>query len=67
MSPTAVYESASITAVPAKGTALVVGALSTAQAGTYQSLIQELEASRKVDKQMLDRLVDGGVQQSVVK
>ncbi|KAJ6599346.1 Fe-S cluster assembly protein DRE2 [Mycena vulgaris] len=46
-------------AVPAKGPALAIGSLSTAQDGKYQSLISDLESSRKVDKQMLDRLVDG--------
>jgi hypothetical protein len=34
--------------------------LSTAQDGKYQSLISDLESSRKVDKQMLDRLIDRG-------
>ncbi|KAJ7507478.1 Fe-S cluster assembly protein DRE2 [Mycena galericulata] len=46
-------------AVPAKGPALAIGSLSTAQDGKYQSLVSDLESSRKVDKQMLDRLVDG--------
>jgi anamorsin len=44
----------------AKGIALVVGTLSTAQDGKYQSLIKELEVNRKVDREMLDRLIDGG-------
>ena len=43
-----------------KGPALVIGSLSTAQDGTYQALITELEATRRVDKQLLDRLVDDG-------
>ncbi|KAJ7117322.1 cytokine-induced anti-apoptosis inhibitor 1, Fe-S biogenesis-domain-containing protein [Mycena crocata] len=46
-------------AVPAKGPALAIGSLSTAQDGKYQALVSDLESSRKVDKQMLDRLVDG--------
>ena len=47
-------------AVPSKGNALVIGSPSTAAAGSYQSLIRELEMTRRVDKEMLDRLVDGG-------
>ncbi|KAJ7179391.1 Fe-S cluster assembly protein DRE2 [Mycena filopes] len=46
-------------AAPSKGPALAIGSLRTAQDGRYQSLISDLESSRKVDKQMLDRLVDG--------
>ncbi|KAJ7047644.1 DUF689-domain-containing protein [Mycena alexandri] len=46
-------------AAPSKGPALAIGSLSTAQDGRYQSLVSDLESSRKVDKQMLDRLVDG--------
>ncbi|KAJ7904235.1 Fe-S cluster assembly protein DRE2 [Mycena olivaceomarginata] len=42
-----------------KGPALAIGSLSTAQDGKYQSLISDLESSRTVHKQMLDRLVDG--------
>jgi hypothetical protein len=49
-------------AVPSKGPSLAIGSLSTAQDGKYQTLIADLESSRKVDKQMLDRLVDGGAQ-----
>ncbi|KAF7331856.1 Fe-S cluster assembly protein DRE2 [Mycena kentingensis (nom. inval.)] len=41
-----------------KGAALAIGSLTTAQNGKYQSLIEDLEATRKVDRQMLDRLVD---------
>ncbi|KAJ7688457.1 cytokine-induced anti-apoptosis inhibitor 1, Fe-S biogenesis-domain-containing protein [Mycena rosella] len=48
-----------VAAVPSKGPALAIGSLSTAQDGKYQSLISDLESARKVDKQMLDRLVDG--------
>ncbi|KAF7301515.1 Fe-S cluster assembly protein DRE2 [Mycena indigotica] len=44
---------------PAKGSALAIGSLATAQDGKYQGLIADLEATRKVDRQMLDRLVDG--------
>jgi len=67
MSPTAVYSrsesSSEATALPVfhmKGPALVIGSLSTAQEGKYQSLITELELTRKVDRQLLDRLVDEG-------
>ncbi|TFK27020.1 anamorsin domain-containing protein [Coprinopsis marcescibilis] len=42
-----------------KGPALAIGSLDTAQDGKYQSLITELEASRSVDKLLVDRLVDG--------
>ncbi|KAF4619390.1 hypothetical protein D9613_005522 [Agrocybe pediades] len=64
MSPTAVYtpsEGLPSPAQPAthlKGPALVIGSLTTAQDGQYQALISELESSRTVDKQLLDRLVD---------
>jgi len=43
---------------PLKGPALAIGTLSTAQDGKYQSLISDLEATRRVDRQILDRLVD---------
>jgi len=39
--------------------ALAIGSLSTAQDGKYQSLISNLQSFRTVDRQMLDRLVDG--------
>ncbi|TFK43228.1 Fe-S cluster assembly protein DRE2 [Crucibulum laeve] len=63
MSPTAVYETANsapivVAPVPAKGIALAIGSLSTAQDGKYQSLVSGLEATRQVEKQLLDRLVD---------
>jgi len=65
MSPTAVYAQSESTAptsfsLPAhsKGSALVIGSLSTAENGKYQALISELEPSRQVDKQLLDRIVD---------
>ena len=67
MSPTAVYsQSESLptvslpTPVHSKGPALVIGSLSTAEDGKYQALISELEPSRQVDKQLLDRIVDEG-------
>ncbi|KAJ7276125.1 cytokine-induced anti-apoptosis inhibitor 1, Fe-S biogenesis-domain-containing protein [Mycena haematopus] len=47
------------TPTPSKGPALVIGSLSTAQDGKYQSLISDLESSRTVHKQILDRIVDG--------
>lgn len=70
MSPTAVEISpmtstlmdsrfTSTTAV--KGPALAIGSLSTAQDGKYQSMINDLEGSRTVERQMLDRLVDGAI------
>ncbi|KAG6832889.1 electron carrier [Tricholoma furcatifolium] len=59
MSPTAVTLDSLPVPSSSKGTALVVGSLSTAGDGSYQSLISELEASRQVDRLLLDRLVDG--------
>ncbi|KAF8901662.1 cytokine-induced anti-apoptosis inhibitor 1, Fe-S biogenesis-domain-containing protein [Gymnopilus junonius] len=65
MSPTAVYsqsESVSHLSLPqpvySKGAALVIGSLSTAEDGKYQALISDLEPTRHVDKQLLDRIVD---------
>jgi anamorsin len=49
-----------LAAVPAKGSALAIGSPHTAQEGKYQTLITELEATRNVDRQMVDRVVDGG-------
>lgn len=43
-----------------KGPALVIGSLSTAQDGKYQRAVSELEATRQVERQMLDRLLDQG-------
>ncbi|KAF8915841.1 cytokine-induced anti-apoptosis inhibitor 1, Fe-S biogenesis-domain-containing protein [Mucidula mucida] len=41
-----------------KGPALAIGSPATAQDGQYQALVTDLEASRHVEKQMLDRIVD---------
>ena len=61
MSPTAVYpESVNSAPIQSKGPALVIGSLATAQDGKYQSLIGSLEGNRQVDRQVLDRLMDGG-------
>jgi hypothetical protein len=46
--------------VPEKGPALVIGSLSTAQDGKYQRVVSELEATRQVERQILDRLLDQG-------
>jgi len=60
MSPTAVYpESVNSAPIQSKGPALVIGSLATAQDGKYQSLIGSLEGNRQVDRQVLDRLMDG--------
>ncbi|TCD70838.1 electron carrier [Steccherinum ochraceum] len=63
MAPTAVYTPAvplsAHQAAPVKGAALAIGSPSTAGDGKYQSLVSDLEATRKVDKYMLDRLLDG--------
>lgn len=69
MAPTAVYSpsvqnshptSEGVSTIPAKGSALAIGSLTTAQDGKYQSLISDLSENRQVERQMLDRLVDGG-------
>lgn len=70
MAPAAIYDSPVaaeqyrtapvIAAVPVKGAALAIGSLVTAGDGKYQSLVSDLEGSRQVDRQMLDRLLDGG-------
>jgi len=60
MSPTAAYTSSiDPVVVPSKGLALAIGSLATAQDGKYQSLVASLERNRQVDRQMLDRLMDG--------
>ncbi|KIY73789.1 DUF689-domain-containing protein [Cylindrobasidium torrendii FP15055 ss-10] len=59
MSPIAVDNSAIAVPTPTKGPALAIGSLSTAQNGRYQTLVTELQASRDVEKQMLDRIIDG--------
>ncbi|KAF9534929.1 cytokine-induced anti-apoptosis inhibitor 1, Fe-S biogenesis-domain-containing protein [Crepidotus variabilis] len=63
MSPTAVYApihsvAPTVGTAVSKGPALVIGSLSTAEDGKYQSLISDLESTRKVDRLLLDRLVD---------
>ena len=45
---------------PLKGPALVLGTPATAQDGSYQRTISDLEQSRAVEKLMLDRLLEGG-------
>ena len=39
---------------------MVIGSLSTAEDGKYQHLVSELEATRQVERQLLDRLLDRG-------
>lgn len=66
MSPTAEYSQLTSSASPisdnvlTKGSALVIGSLTTAQDGQYQTLISTLEENRQVERQILDRLMDGG-------
>jgi len=63
MAPVAIYppsDDPSKSTVPAKGPALVIGSLSTAEDGKYQHLVSELEATRQVERQLLDRLLDRG-------
>jgi hypothetical protein len=49
-----------VAAISAKERALTIGSLVTAEDGKYQALIASLEKNRVVERQMLDRLVDGG-------
>jgi hypothetical protein len=63
MSPTAVDTHSGLTVQPSsqvKGAALAIGSLSTAEDGQYQALISELSQTKRVDKQLLDRIVDEG-------
>jgi anamorsin len=66
MAPTAIYSTPAqelhkvVAAVPSKGPALAIGSPATAQDGKYQALVTELQGSRAVEKQMLDRLIDSG-------
>lgn len=66
MSPAAEHSQSATSTNPtvdnvlAKGPALAIGSLTTAQDGKYQTLISTLEENRQVERQMLDRLVDGG-------
>jgi hypothetical protein len=66
MSLTAVYSTpVTSTALTADGVSsrrpvLAIGSLVTAEDGKYQSLIQSLEKNMQVERQMLDRLMDGG-------
>lgn len=63
MSPTAIYTEESTVQPPtqATGAVLAIGSLSTAEDGQYQALISELGQTRRVDKQLLDRIVDEGM------
>ncbi|EIN10285.1 DUF689-domain-containing protein [Punctularia strigosozonata HHB-11173 SS5] len=65
MAPTAIYSATPVgephkvvAAIPTKGPALAIGSPATAQDGKYQTLVTELQGSREVEKQMLDRLID---------
>jgi len=44
-----------------KAPALVIGSLNTAQDGSYMNTISALESSRKVERQMVDRIMDGAM------
>ncbi|THH27281.1 hypothetical protein EUX98_g6898 [Antrodiella citrinella] len=67
MAPSAVYIPLAVesndhkvfVATPLKGTALAIGSPNTAEDGRYQSLVSGLEATRNVERYMLDRLLDG--------
>ncbi|KAI9466920.1 cytokine-induced anti-apoptosis inhibitor 1, Fe-S biogenesis-domain-containing protein [Lactarius psammicola] len=65
MAPVAIYPSSpgenvseSTAYASTKGPALVIGSLSTAQDGKYQQVVSEMEVTRQVERQMLDRLLD---------
>ena len=66
MSPTAIYSYPAVVENPdpglssLKGPALIIGSPSTAQDGQYQALISSLDESLNVERQMVDRLLDGG-------
>ena len=51
-----------VAAIPLKGPALAIGSPATAVDGKYQSLVTSLEETRKVERHMLDRLIDGGTE-----
>jgi len=63
MAPVAIYEQLPLptpqAAKSTKSPALAIGSLATAQDGQYQRLVSDLESSRAVERQMLDRLMDG--------
>jgi hypothetical protein len=77
MAPTAIYTLSSDPIVPqvkkpllneslhqtVKGPALAIGSSDTAQDGKYQSLVSRLDAQsgQAAERQMLDRLLDGGI------
>ena len=46
---------------PVLSTALVVGSLSTAQNGQYQFIISNITDAFNVERQLVDRLLDGGM------
>ncbi|KAF8528816.1 cytokine-induced anti-apoptosis inhibitor 1, Fe-S biogenesis-domain-containing protein [Hysterangium stoloniferum] len=65
MAPTALYYPPAVArelphSSSSKGPVLVIGSLSTAQDGQYQSLIESLD-QREVERQLIDRLVDGAI------
>ena len=66
MAPVAIESSSLSTVISSappvalKSPALVIGSLVTANDGSYQSLITELEVSRTVERLLADRLLDGG-------
>ena len=67
MAPTAVFvtpvaslNDQKVSPAPLKGAALAIGSPNTAEDGKYQSLVSSLETTRKVERYMLDRLLDGG-------
>lgn len=47
-----------------KAPALVIGSPASALDGSYQAVVSELETSRHVERQMVDRLLDGGINRS---
>jgi hypothetical protein len=65
MSPAVIYAPsdvpiAAVKFTPSEGPSLVIGSPATALNGKYQSLVVSLGENSVVERQMLDRLTDGG-------
>ncbi|GJJ07310.1 hypothetical protein Clacol_001511 [Clathrus columnatus] len=66
MAPTAIYSpprSSSVSDIPnppLRGSALVIGSLSTAQSGQYQSILESLNY-KELERQLVDRITDEAI------
>ena len=65
--PVVVLKDNDVAAPAVKAPALVIGSLSSAQDGSYQRIVSDLEATRRVERQMVDRLLDGGMVYSMIR